>query len=196
MAVVPSYVRDPQRLARDPFYSLIGVSGLLTTVAARTSSAGHVFAARFVSASKVFAVTRLRVYWQTIAGFTAAQEMALAAFKLTGYSAAHTGGSAVSTFARSPVFGASGLSARIGSTGALTAGTQTIGAQLLQGSFSELANSALLHKGFIDEQREDPDHPVCILENEEGILVSNEILMGAGGTGRLTVEIDGFERNG
>lgn len=196
MAVKPSYVLDPQRLARDAFYSLVGASGLITTVAARTSSAGHVFAARFVSASKVFAVTRLRVYWQTISGFTAAQEMALAAFKLTGYSAAHTGGSAVAALARSPDFAASGLSARIGDTGALTAGTHTIGSQLLRGSFSELADSALLHKGFIDEQREDADHPICVLENEEGILVSNEILMGAGGTGRLTVELDGFERNG
>jgi hypothetical protein len=196
MAVTPSYVRDPNRIARDAFYSIVGVSGLLTTVAARTASAGHVFAARFASASKVFAVTRLRVYWQTIAGFTAAQEMALAAFKLTSYSAAHTGGTAITALARSPEFAASGLSARIGTTGALTAGTQTIGAQLLQGSFSELADSSLLYKGFIDEQREDPDHPICVLENEEGILVSNEILMGAGGTGRLTVEIDGFERNG
>lgn len=196
MAVTPSYVRDLERIARNSFYSIVAVSGLLTTVAARTASAGHVFAARYVGTSTVFAVTRLRVYWQTITGFTAAQEVAFAAFKLTSYSAAHTGGSAVTALARSPEFAASGLSARIGSTGALTAGTQTIGAQLLQGSFSELADSALLHKGFIDEQREDRDHPICVLEDDEGILVSNEILMGAAGTGRLTVEIDGFERSG
>ena len=51
-------------------------------------------------------------------------------------------------------------------------------------------------KGYIDEQlpmSEDP-HPVCVLGNAEGILVANEVLMGAAGVGRLGVDIRGYER--
>lgn len=196
MPARPNTTKDPGRLSAAQFYSLSMTSGLLTTVAAGTSSAGHVAALRYVHASKSFHVTRLRALWQTITGFTAAQEVSLAAYLLSAYTAAHTGGSAGVVVPRASGLDATGLTGRIGDTGALTAGTQTIGAQLLRGSFSELADGVTVQKGFVDEQRggEDDPHVVCVLGTETGILVRNEILMGAAGTGRLTVELDGYER--
>ena len=185
---------DPSRLSLAKPYRLSMSSGLLTTVAAGTASAGHCAALRFVSATGLkFFVRRLRIHWETVAGFTAAQEVAFAAFKLSAYSAAHTGGGAATV---QPIGHAvaSSLSARIGDTGALTAGTQTIGGQILRGCFSELAAAATLQKGFIDEVAENELMPIAVLSDAEGILIRNEVLMGAGGTGRLTVEIDGFEK--
>jgi hypothetical protein len=192
------FLLNSERITNAAFYSLAPSSGVLTTIAAGTASVGHLFAARFVptggGAAKLFHVTRLRMLWQTIAGFTAAQEVALAAFKLTGYSVAHTGGTAVTPLALAPGYAASQLAARMADTAALAGGTHTIGAQLLRGAFSELATAASVQKGFIDEEAFASVHPIAVLGSNEGILIRNEVLQGAGGTGRLTVEIDGYER--
>jgi hypothetical protein len=194
------YLIDPGRMNNAAFYALCANSSTLTTIAAGTSSAGHLFAARYnpsgAGANKKFHVTSLRFFWQTIAGFTSAQELAFSAYKLTGYSAAHTGGSAVTPLALSSAYGASQLTARMASNAELTAGTQTIGSQLARGSFSELAALSTSMKGFIDEQLPvfSDRHPVIVLDANEGILVRNEILQGAGGTGRLTVTLAGYER--
>lgn len=195
MAADRFFVLDPKRITNADFYTLSCSSGVLTTIAAGSASAGHLFAARFVtSGGKLFHVLRLRVHWQTIAGFTAAQELALAAFKLTGYSAAHTGGNAQTPLPQAPSYAASQLACRLSDTAALTAGTHVIGSQLLRGSFAELAAAATVQKGFVDEEALATVHPITVLGNNEGILVRNEILQGAGGTGRLTVELDGYER--
>lgn len=197
MAGAPkNYLKDPGRLTGAQFYSLSMTSGLITTVAAGTATAGHLGVIRFASATKLFFVTRFRMHWETVAGFTAAQELALVANILTGYSAAHTGGTAGVVLLRAPALDATSLTGRIATTGELTAGTHTIGAQLARGCFSELAAAATLQKGFIDEQKggDDDPHPVAVLSNQNGILVSNAILMGAGGTGRLTVDLEGYER--
>lgn len=194
----PSFwLKDPARLTRAAPYLLAPSSALLTTIAAGTATAGHLFVARYhTTDSKKFHVTRLRVAWQTIAGFTAAQEVSLAAYKLTGYTVAHTGGTAVTPLKRVPNLAASNLAARIGDTGALTAGTHTIAEQILHGSFSELAALSTVPKGFIDEQvgGDDDPWPVLVLSSDEGILVRNEVIGGAGGTGRLTVYLDGYEK--
>jgi hypothetical protein len=170
---------------------------LLTLIAAGTATAGHLWVARYApSQAARFYVTHLRFHWQTLTGFTAAQELALAAFLMTGYSAAHTGGSAEDLLALAPDAGACGLSTRIADTTALTSGTHTIGKQLCRGSFAELAAGDAVGKGYVDEQlpmMDDP-HPVIVLEDQMGILIRNEVLMGAAGVGRLTVDIRGYER--
>lgn len=192
------YLIDSERIGNAAFYSLSAPSGSLTTIAAGTSTAGHLFAARFApsgsGAAKLFHVTRLRLLWQTITGFGAQQEVSFAAYKLTGYSAAHTGGNAVTPLPLAPAYAASQLTARMAASSALTAGTHTIGAQLIRGESTELADSAIIGKGFIDEERVAGLHPLVVLAANEGILVRNEVLMGAAGVGRLTVELDGYER--
>jgi hypothetical protein len=192
------YLIDLDRIGNAFFYSLSASSGSLTTIAAGTASAGHLFAARYVPAgsgiTKLFHVTRLRLLWQTITGFTAQQEIALAAYKLTAYSAAHTAGNSVTPLPRASTYAASQLAARMASSVALTAGTQTVGSQLMRGEATELADTPLIGKGFIDEERVAGVHPIIVLAANEGILVRNEVLMGAAGVGRLTVELDGYER--
>jgi hypothetical protein len=195
MPVERFFLLDPHRVTKAQFYRLSATSGLLTTIAAGTLTVGHVFAARFTHASKLFHVTRLRVAWQTIAGFTAAQEVSLAAYKVTGFTVAHTtGGTVVAPLALAPGYDASSLAGRIGAASTITGSTLVIAEQILRGSFAELAAAATVQKGFIDQEAMNVLHPVCVLGNNEGILVRNEILMGSGGTGRLTVEIDGYER--
>jgi hypothetical protein len=194
MGAAPNLTLDPSRLTLAKWYRLSMTSGLLTAVAAGTASAGHCAAVRFTSATGLkFSVVRARFHWETISGFTAAQEVAFAMYKLSSYTAAHTGGNAgvVDPIGHAV---ASSLTGRIGDTAALTAGTQTIGAQRLRGAFPELAAAAVVQKGFIDEELANSLFPVTVLGHNEGLLFRNEILMGAGGTGRLTVEIDGFER--
>jgi hypothetical protein len=180
--------------AKANWYRLSSTSGLLTTIAAGTSTLGHCGVVRFTSTAGLkFFVKRLRVHWETVAGFTAAQELAFAAFKLSAYTAAHTGGNAVTVQGVGHSVTPS-LTARLGDTTALTAGTQTIGAQILSGRFAELAALATVQKGFIDEEVNDDVEPIAVLAHQEGILVRNEILQGAGGTGRLTMELLGYER--
>jgi hypothetical protein len=195
------YLLVRERLTRAGFYWGSFTTGLVTTIAAGTSTAGHLFAARFnpsgAGVHKLFFLTHLRLLWQTVAGFTAAQEIGLAAYKLTGFSALHTGGSAAAMLALAPGYAASQLTGRVANTAELTAGTQTIANQLLRGSYAELAALSTVAKGFIDEGLPlfDDPHPIDVLAANEGILVRNEVLMGAGGTGRLTINIGGFERN-
>ncbi len=190
---------DPDRFPKAAFYSIAATTGSLTTIAAGTGTAGHLFVARYApsgsGANLLFFVTRLRILWQTITGFTTAQEVAFAAYKLTGYVSAHTSGNAITPLALAPAYAASQLAPRISNTTTMAAvGPPTVGAQLLRGAFSELATSTTVPKGFIDEELLGTVHPVIVLAGNEGILVRNEILMGAGGTGKLSVELDGYER--
>jgi hypothetical protein len=188
---------DVTRMTGAGFYGLSMPSGLLTLIVARTATLGHLWACRYATATdNLFHVTYLRIFWQTLTGFTSAQEVAFAAFKLTGYSAAHTGGTAGVPLPLAPGYAASELTAQMAITAALTAGTHTIAQQLFRGSSAELAAGATIGKGYIDEQQPmiDDPHPVCVLGNAEGILVANEVLMGAAGVGRLVVDLRGYER--
>ena len=175
-------------------------TGLVTGVAAGSATAGHLWACRWTSQTtdtRLYAVIqRLRVRSFTIAGYTAAQEVLLSLFKLTAYTAAHTGGSAVTPVKKNESFLTPAMTARIASTGALTAGTQTISTDPIRsGAFAELAAGAAVPKGSIDLFLSTEDliqYPIR-LANNEGLLLRNEIAMGAGGTSRIVVEMDWAE---
>lgn len=194
-------VRFSQRAIEGDHHRLSMTSGLLTVIAAGTATAGHLAALRWISASKVMLIHNIETKWRTIAGFTAAQEMALDVIGASGYSASHTAGTpAVLTSPTGKkrsdfttlVMGTD-LDARIGTTAALTAGTHTLGTQQLQqDQFAELAAGATVPKGRLDmawEANENEGGAIQLLTNE-GLVWRNLILMGAGGTGRLTVSID------
>lgn len=177
-------------------------SGLFTTVAAGTATAGHLWAARWAPATndprKVAVIKRLRATWNTIAGFTTAQEVQLQLFKLTGYTAAHTGGTALTPEKkqRASLMPPPLLTGRIATNAELTAGTQTIGTDpLASASFAELAAAATVPKGSLVMQfaPDDTQGGPFVLETGEGLLIRNGILMGAVGTARLVVELDWLE---
>jgi hypothetical protein len=176
-------------------YQVGAVSGLLTLVA----TAGHIFAFR-APASGLALVTRIRVRVRTIAGFTAAQEFAIALYKLTGYTVAHTGGTPINVAdvvkLRESYANPTYADARIATTTGLTAGTHTLDAQpFAWDAYAELAAAATVAKGRIDidwGSDENADHPLVLAPNE-GFIVRNEVLMGAAGTARLHVNFGVLE---
>jgi hypothetical protein len=169
-----------------------------TTIAAGTATAGHLFAFRWGSTTHAAKIQRVRVKRQVITGFTAAQELATALFRLTGYTASHTGGTAVTLTApalkKDTGNTATRLTAAMISSGvALTAGTHTLDSQpIAVDSTSELAAAATVGKGFNLSTLEwdSVNNRELVLRQNEGLLVRNEILMGAGGVVRPIIEID------
>lgn len=201
-------------------FTIAAATGLLTGVAAATASAGHIFAARWNPPTvngadkkpRYALITRLQALWVTIAGFTGAQEVGLDASIVRAYTASHAGGTAIAipTVANgstnkkrsvSPVSRAASADSvmadlRVATTGGLTNGTETFDSTpFRQASFSELAAAATVPKGAFGLFNSTDDlsgHPIVLAPNE-GIVIRNSILMGAGGTARVVVEMDWAE---
>lgn len=190
-------------LKAEGFYRFCATTGLITLVAAGTASAGHIFAARWSATTKVLALMAFKATWNTIAGFTTAQEVGLDLFVARSYSASHTGGTAVDSTAAggfelrtaypASAFGAADI--RIATTGALTAGTQTLDAvPMAANQYAELAAAATVGKGrFCVEWNSSTRGKPLILAANEGLVLRNQILMGAAGTARVNVEMEWAE---
>lgn len=194
-------VNYPYNIGSNGAYGFSASTGLITTIAAGTASAGHIFAARWSHATKVAVITALRVKWATITGFTAAQEVGLQAFITRSYTAAHSGGTAITltgnSLKKSSAHGTTTLAdARISTTTALTNGTHTIDTHpIAEGSFADLAAAATVPKGRFSielPQLATNSYPV-ILTQDTGIIIRNSILMGAAGTARVTVQMEWIE---
>jgi hypothetical protein len=190
MPATRSYFIDKARTLKAPFFRYGGPTGLVTVIAAGTASAGHLYALRNPSTStKTVHLSRLRLAFFPTVAFGAAQGVRFAALKLTGYSVAHTGGTAITPAKKlSSLATASIATARIATTAELTAGTQTIAAQPgfsvgAWGTAPTFDSVWTPHDGLPE-----------LLEPGEGLLIRNEILMGATGVGVLVVEPEGWER--
>lgn len=176
----------------------------LTVVAARTATAGAVCSFRNPHATTLCLVQRIRAKWHTNAGFTAAQLVGLGIFRVRPWTIAYTGGTAVTTTApfakKRTSHGTSVVEARISTTGTLTgSATNTIDTlPIAMGYFAELAAGAAVPKGYFEVEWSAANHgqgePMTLAQNE-GIIVTNEVLMGAGGTVRVVVDIDWVERD-
>jgi len=182
-------------------YRCCAVSGLLTGIAAGTATAGHLFAFRWSHSTKRCVLNRFTVKLRTITGFTAAQELGFDIYRMTGYSVAHSGGTAMTlTGENLRKYGTQNTTQmadiRIGNTGALTAGTQTLDAVPWgYECYADLAAAATVPKGqcrFDWSMDAVNDHPLVFIQNT-GLVVRNTILMGAGGTARMIVEMDWLE---
>ena len=200
-------VHKAQRVSVRPLealgaYRLSAQSGLLTGVAAATATAGHLFAFRWTHATQLAVLTFMRLKMQTITGFTAAQEVGFDVTIARSYSASHAGGTALSAagaggFKKRASYPTSAVGdIRIGAAAALTAGTHTLDAvPMAVDSYADLAAAATVPKGNANLQidfGQAQDHPIVLATNE-GLVVRNLILMGAGGTVRLTVEMGWYE---
>lgn len=191
----------PPYVGANGAYRICGLSGLITGIAAGTGSAGHLFSFRWSHASKLCIVTKLRAKWTTIAGFTAAQEVGMDCYVARSYTADHAGGTGLTLTGdnakKLKTYGTMNVpSIRIASTTALTGSSFSLDAQpIAYGGFAELAAGAAVPKGFFSLDAVDEatgGHPL-ILSTNEGVVVRNTILMGAGGTARVGVEIDWLE---
>src|SRR5512138_2323248 len=163
-------------------------SGLIAGVAAGTGTNGHLWVCRWAPGNSLtdkrrFAVIqRVLVKASTVTGYTNAQEVQLALYRLTGYSVAHSGGTGAvaltPTKKRSDVPTAV-MTGRMAGSDQLTAGTQTIDTDSIGAmSWTELATGAAVPKGqggTIFLSTEDLIQHPLILQDQEGLLVRNEV---------------------
>lgn len=190
MSTPRSYFIDRGRNIKSPFFDYGGASGLATVIAAGTASAGHIYVLRNPADSgKTVHLASLRLAFIPTVAFGAAQAVRLAVYKMTAYTVAHTGATAITPAKKvTSQATASIATARIADTGALTAGTHTIAAQPV---LSVGAHGTL--PGF-DKVWVPGDELPRVIEPGEGLLVRNETLMGASGVGIFVVEPEGWER--
>ena len=153
-----------------------------------------------------FVLQRMRVKWRAITDFTTGQEAGLDIFVARGFTASDTGGTAATLTGNNAKKRTSFPTTlvtdmRISTTGALGAGTRTLDAQPIASSVSsDLANAATVPKGAFDVEVLDQDQdrfPFVLgpagAGAQEGFVVTNRVAMGAGGTARVTVELDWLE---
>jgi hypothetical protein len=207
-----------ENIAGARIFRLAATSGLITG----TSAGDVAFAFRNPSLAASPVAMRLlflALKWRTVAGFTSAQELALAAHIVTSFGLAnYTGGTDLSKPDTNPAYLNTGLvvdstysyttpktksvlasgNVRIATTGALTQGAApTVQSQpFAWEAFSELAAAATVQKGLADiiyAPDRDFDHKLDF-GADAGFVVKLPIALGAGGTGRLSVEAIWAER--
>lgn len=185
-------VRYPNLLGS---YRQTFTTGLVTTVAAGTATAGHILALRSATTDKAVLLRSLEVEFVLTTAFGAAQRVGFDVQIARTYSAAHTGATALTVTGGKTNAGAATpiMAGRIADTGALTAGTHTFDANpIAKGYLYASAIGALLGPRFYD-------FTACrdggiLLQTQEGVVVRNLILMGATGVGEwaFTAEWDEF----
>ena len=177
-------------------YQISTASGALTTIAAQTATAGHVFAFRY-GGSAICAVKRVSVGFVCTTAFGAAQQMGFGIFAARGYSASHSGGTSLTLTGNNNKYRTSLATTgvtniQISTTTALTAGTQTLDSQPLGSTYFWVpaAGTSLVQTDLLSYDAN--DYPL-ILVNNEGFVITNQILMGATGVGTLIVNVEWFE---
>lgn len=194
MSMAENLVIHPANLVQAQGIRFSGVTGLLTTVAAD----GDLFGMRNIL--KACAVARVRMRWVTRTAFGAAQSVAFRANKVTGFTVLHdTGGVAVRGHykrgSQVPGLAVGGkvpnadIAAYIADTGAITGATYTAPTATEPDAFA-VGDGGLLPSAQEDDGS--PDGLCFCLEPDEGIVVKNQILMGAAGVGNLYVSVDLF----
>lgn len=180
-----------------------GVVG--ATLAAGSATAGHVWACRFVASAggatvnraRRALIQRFRAKFTTVAGFTAAQEVAFDLFKVTACTALPADGTALTPSKKATAFTSPLMTGKIATTAALTVGTYTFDTDPIRGcSWPELATGATIPKGpggDIFMSTEDLAEFPLILAPDEGLVLRNVVAFGGGGTVRITVEMDWLE---
>lgn len=204
-----------EQLAGGGVYRLSAVSGLIAGV----SAAGVSFAFRNPSTEKACRLLYLAAKVRTVAGFTAAQELALAAHIVTSFDTGnYTSGVDLSNPASAPAYVNTALMldsgysyttprtksvlttgcARISDTGALShSGSPVIQASpFAWDASSELAAAATVQKGLANlvyaPDRDGEAH--LDFGSNAGFILRWPIALGAGGTARLAVDMVWAER--
>jgi hypothetical protein len=200
-------------------YRTAAISGLVAGVAA----GGTILSCRLAPPLGPYQyyralLQRLRLQMAIISPFTAAQEINCAAYKVHGWTAADTGGTALTLTAPNAMLNdiadsAPQMSIQVAGTGAITAGTRTVDSNpflVCLGAQTFTTATAVQAAPFSEEYvlNSDQQFPFNIngaaanYENigasygPEGIIVQNGILLGGGGTVRFSFEIEWLEYDG
>lgn len=164
-------------------------SGAMTVVAA----AGPVFSFRNIGTNLIM-VRRVTVGFSVTTAFTTAQALQYGLFKATSFSASDTGGTALYTAGQNKhrtsftnITTAPDI--RIGSTGALTAGTRTLDTVSIgiAGGAAQAVGASLQPTPLF--QHDSGDYPLILAANE-GFVITNLTTMGAAGVINLHVNIE------
>jgi len=161
----------------------------MTVVAA----GGPVFALRNIG-SNLLTVKRVSVGFVTTTAFTTAQALAYQLFFARGFTASDTGGTAIAITAnqnknRTSLATPTSLDCRIGSTGAITAGTRTLDTVALgiAGGSSTAVGTSMPPTNLFSHDA--GDYPIVLAQNE-GLVITNNIVMGVAGVINLHVNVE------
>mgnify|MGYP001559871934 CR=1 FL=1 len=189
-------------LTQNGAYQVADITGALSTIAAGTATAGHLFGFRWAHATKSCVILKLSASLFTTTAFTTGQEVGLSAFIARGYTANHTGGAQINFNASSGNVGKlntdyqtsnmGNSQAILASTVALTSGTHTLDATpFAHAAAFEAPTAAAVARTPLVLRCLDGmflEHPL-ILRQDEGIVIRNAVLMGAGGVAKLVVQM-------
>ena len=169
--------------------SVGATSGALTGVAATAP----VFSLRNIGAN-VLVVRRITVSFITTTAFTAAQGLGYSLSFARSFSASDSGGNAIAITGsqnkmRTSLATPTNLDCRISTTAALTAGTRTLDTVALgiAGGSSTGVGTSMPMTTLV--QHDAGDYPI-VLANNEGLVIANNIAMGAAGVVNLYINIE------
>jgi hypothetical protein len=173
-------------------YRLATFTGLTAGIAANAP----LFSWRWGDASRVAILRYLRIRAAVVTGFTAAQELAFDAMIARSWTTNDSGGTAIVFTAnnakkRTSMGQSLVTDCRIAAAATLTAGARTLDANpIMAGVAKTLAAAATVQDAVLEETFDatnGQDFPFVFAQNE-GFVVRNSILMGAGGTVRWAVQ--------
>lgn len=183
-----SAIRPMQCLA---WQSLAVATGAVTTLAAGAA----IFSLRNVSAN-LLVVRRVGVGFVCTTAFTAAQAMGFSLFVARAFTASDASGTQVlftgsNTKVRTSLGTPTSLDCRVSAAAALTAGTKVLdtNAAGMTGFYVAGVGTALAPAPNNLFSHDTGDHPIVLAQNE-GINVTNAIVMGAAGVGTAYVSIE------
>jgi hypothetical protein len=179
-------------------YTLCQATGSVTTIAAGTASAGHLFVMRWGAAAPAVALIRsVSASFLLTTAFGAAQEVGCELFTTRTYSASHSGGTAIdlATNTNTNKLKTTGMATsaftdvRISAAAALTNGTHTIDANAMGrvNIWAAAVGNQITPTALYDARE---DQQTIMLANNEGLIVRNTILMGATGVGTWTFWVE------
>ncbi len=175
-------------------------TGAVTAIAAGTGVAGHLLALRWANANaaKAARIKTLQAEFLLTTAFGAAQEVGYDAYVMRAYTVTHTAatGTALSFGTNDgklrTQYAQSGMAGRIASAAALTNGTHTLDGNAIARGGAWCAAVGSRIEPTLHDFTKGSEPGGILLQNEEGLVVRNTILMGATGVGKwhFTVEWD------
>lgn len=180
-------------------YQLSAATGAITTLAAN----GPIFSFRWAPGTgQVCVIKRVAIGFNATTGFTTGQAMGFGMYFARSFTASDTVGTAIT-----PILGNSNKNrstqmtsmvtdARISAAAVLTAGTRTLDSQALGLTQfyapTTTAGTLLASTNLVSYNLD--DYPL-VLQNNEGFVITNQILMGAAGVGTAYINVEWFEAN-
>lgn len=179
-------------------FRMVLKSGAVTVVAANDPIASL----RWTSSAYRAVIQRVNVEWSMTTAFGTAQDVAFGLYFASAFTASDSGGTAATLTGRNgkldTLFPLSTQIAtgnlRIGTTGAITAGTRTLDTQPLaawNGMINTLGQGSKGNLGY-NFGENDAMNPITLRQNE-GLVLNNLVLMGAGGVMTIYVTLEWTE---